>query len=267
MRDMNSLIASWAHVARPVIGMLHAPALPGAPHYQGNLQAVRDAVLRDADTLAESGVHGLMLENFFDAPFYPAMLPSETVSHLTALAVAVKSRVDLPLGINALRNDGMAALSIAHAAGAQFIRVNVLTGASVTDQGLIQGIAHILLRHQAHLRATDIRLFADIDVKHAAPLAPRPLAQEAKDTVQRGGADALILTGHATGSPADAARLNEAKSAGAPVFIGSGVTAQNIRDFLPQADGFIVGTSLKENGDPAAPVDSHRVRDLMQALK
>ncbi|HXD50949.1 MAG TPA: BtpA/SgcQ family protein, partial [Burkholderiales bacterium] len=148
---MGSLHPRWKNNRKIVIGMLHLPPLPGAPLFDGNLKRIRDSVLRDAETLATGGVHGLMMENFGDVPFYPDRVPASVVAQMTALACEVRGRVDLPLGINVLRNDGRSALAVAHACGASFIRVNVLCGARVADQGLIQGIAHDLLRERALL--------------------------------------------------------------------------------------------------------------------
>src|SRR2546430_14170914 len=164
------MLSLWPAATEPVIGMLHLPPLPGSPAYDlaGGMAALREAVLRDADALAAGGIHALMLENFGDVPFYPGRVPAHTVAAMTALAADVRQRFpELPLGINVLRNDGQSALAIAAAVGAHFIRVNVLCGARVADQGLLQGIAHDLLRDRALLRAQHVKIFADIDVKHS----------------------------------------------------------------------------------------------------
>jgi membrane complex biogenesis BtpA family protein len=261
------LPSSLFPVARPVIGMLHAPPLPGSPGGRfSQRQVVRDFVLRDAAALVEGGVHALMLENFGDAPFTAGRVPAETVAAMTWLAGEVRTQFDVPLGINALRNDGRSALAIAAAVGARFIRVNILTGARVTDQGLIEGIAHELLRDRDRLGA-DIAIFADVGVKHSAPLVPRPLSEEVPELLDRGGADALIVTGTATGSPADPALLNEVRRLASPhpVFVGSGVTAENLHEFR-EADGFIVGTAFKREGRVSEPVDVERVRAFVSAL-
>lgn len=262
------MLAEWLN-RTPIIGMLHAPPLPGSPHYGGSFTAVREHVLRDAETLVAGGTDGLMLENFGDAPFYPGRVPAETIASLTCLAAEVRRRLDVPLGINVLRNDGQAALAIAVAVGAAFIRVNILCSARVTDQGVISGIAHELLRDRARLGAAHVSILADVDVKHSAPLAPRPLAEEVHDLIERGGADALIVTGGATGSSADPETLSLVKrAAGAvPVFVGSGVTPETVDRYLPPADGFIVGTGLKVDGKAANPVDEARVRALAEAVK
>lgn len=266
---MPPLLDAWNNIPAPVIGMLHALPLPGAPAFSGEIAEIEQSLLRDAEALAGGGVHGLMLENFGDAPFYPRRVPALTVAHLTRLALAVRQRFDLPLGINVLRNDGLSALAIASAVGAAFIRVNIFCGARVTDQGVIQGIAHQLMRRRAVLGVTHIRIFADASVKHSAPLGPpRPLEDEIADMVQRGGADAVVVSGAGTGKATALEDVIRARAAaeGRPVLIGSGITSASIAQYRGHANGFIVGSSLKPNGDARQPVDAARVRELMQAL-
>ena len=265
----DTLLTAWTASLKPVIGMLHLGALPGSPKFGGDVVAVREAVLRDADALAAAGVHGLMMENFGDVPFHPGRVPVIVAAHMTAVAADVRRRFpQLPLGINVLRNDGRTALAVAHAAGADFVRVNVLCGGRLADQGILQGIAHDLLRDRAELRAESIRIFADVDVKHSAPLAARPLDDEVDDTIDRGLADALVVSGAGTGKPTDLGKVRAVKAAagGTPVFLGSGVTADTIEQFLPVADGFIVGTWFKAGGIAANPVDAGRVRELMRRV-
>ncbi len=267
-----ALLPEWTNVPKPVIGMLHLPPLPGAPRFTGDPGAVTQHALRDADALAAGGAHGLMLENYGDLPFFPGRVPAYVVAHLTAVACEVRRRFpQLPLGINVLRNDGRSAMAVAHAAGAQFIRVNVLTGARVADQGLLQGIAHDLLRDRALLRAEqDVRVLADVDVKHSAPLAPRPLEEEVADTVHRGLADGLIVSGVGTGRQTDPRHVADARRAArgaAPVFVGSGITADNVAQYLPHADGFIVGSAFKRDGDPINRVEVERVKALVALVR
>ena len=265
---MTTLLPQWPRSKKVVLGMIHLMPLPGSPRFGGDIARVRDAALRDAAALAEGGVDGLMIENFGDVPFYPGRVPSHVVAHMTAIAAAVRDRAGkLPLGINVLRNDGLSALSVAHAVGAEFIRVNVLCGARVADQGLLQGIAHDLLRERAMLGATDVKILADVDVKHSAPLASRELADEVDDTVKRGGADGVIVSGAGTGKKTAPDKVAAVKSyAGdTPVFVGSGVTAETIRSYTA-ADGFIIGTAFKQDGNPANPVEVDRVKSLRRAL-
>lgn len=266
---MKPLHPAWQGKRKVVIGMLHLPALPGSPRSSQTLAEIHDHLCRDAQALAEGGVDGLMMENFGDVPFYPDRVPAQVVAQMTALACAVRAQTDLPLGINVLRNDGRSALAIAQAAGASFIRVNVLCGARVTDQGLIQGIAHDLLRERALLGATEIKILGDVDVKHSAPLAERALEDEVDDLVHRALADAVVVSGAGTGKATDPEKARRVKAA-APdtaVFIGSGITTETISDFAENADGFIVGTALKKDGAAANAVAVQRVRELMERLR
>lgn len=263
----QSLCPAWSGIPRPVIGMLHLPALPGSPGFAGDLDAVRRHVLRDAQTLRAGGVHGLMIENFGDVPFYRDSVPTHTVTHMTALALAVQQSVDLPLGINVLRNDGLSALAVAHAVGAAYIRVNVLSGACLTDQGVITGKAAELMRYRKQIGADGVKVLADIRVKHAAPLAERPLDEEVDELVKRAAADGVIVSGTGTGRPTDPGQVAEVKrlAGGAPVLIGSGATPETLAQ-LAGADGFIVGSGFKPGGDTSQPIEQSRVEAFMAAL-
>jgi membrane complex biogenesis BtpA family protein len=170
--------------------------------------------------------------------------------------------VRMPFGVTVLRNDALSALAIAAATGAAFIRVNVHTGAMLTDQGIIEGDAYATLRKRAAL-APDVLLFADHLVKHATPLGAMDVVQSARDLRLRGLADALIVTGSETGAAADPARLHALREAvGAPLLIGSGLTAANA-DTFSEADGCIVGTSLQREG----AVDVALVEAVVRAFK
>jgi uncharacterized protein len=264
-----ALCPSWEKIDKPVIGMLHLPPLPGAPKHRREILAIRQAVLEDARALIRGGVHGLMLENFGDTPFFPGRVPTHTVTHMTVLAQAVRHETELPLGINVLRNDGLSALAIAQAVGASYIRVNVLSGACLTDQGVITGNAAELMRYRREIGAQDIKVFADVRVKHAAPLAERPLEDEVDELVQRACADAVIVSGSGTGRPTDPQSVREVKHSTqeTPVFIGSGATPQTLSALLPHADGFIVGSYFKRDGLLSEPVDLGRVEAFLEAIE
>ena len=263
------LLDAWANVRCPLVGMLHLPPLPGSPRGKLPVPAILRWVLADAEALVAGGVHGLLLENYGDVPFSPGRVDEVTVRTMAWLAMEVRRHFpDTPLGINVLRNDGMSALSVAYEAGASFIRVNVLAGARLTDQGVIQGIAYELLRERKRLGADRIKILADVAVKHSAPLAPRPIGDEAADLVHRALADGLIVTGPATGVAAelDDLRAVKAVSAGRPVFVGSGMTLETVHTVASLADGLIVGSWLKVDGDVAKPVDRQRVGQLVAAI-
>ncbi|MFM8269082.1 MAG: BtpA/SgcQ family protein [Pseudomonadota bacterium] len=252
---------------KPIIGMLHAPALPGSPNYKHSWKSALPFVLKDAYSLKNGGVNALLIENYGDLPFYPEAVPAETVAHLAVLARAVKQELKLPLGINVLRNDAISALAIAKAAGADFIRVNILTGARLTDQGIILGKAHEVLRYRKKIDAENIKVFADIAVKYSSALSERTLEAEVEETLHRSGADGLIVSGAGTGKPVNLERLKRVKqmSDSLPVWIGSGVTLENIDVLSPCADGFIVGSSLKPSLE--APIEEKKVKALVERLR
>jgi membrane complex biogenesis BtpA family protein len=230
------------------------------------MAAVREALHRDAEALAGGGVHALMIENFGDAPFYPGRVPASTVAAMTVLAAEVRAAYALPLGINVLRNDGESALAVAHAVGASFIRVNVLCGARVTDQGLVAGIAHDLLRQRAMPGSQAIQILADVNVKHSSPLGVSRLEDEVADTIERGLADAVVVSGTATGRATDLAEIERVRQAAGsvPLLVGSGVSTATLADYLPAVDAFIVGTAFKAGGVSTNRVDFQRVQQFMQ---
>lgn len=254
--------------ASPVVGMVHLPPLPGAPGFDGDRGAIRERAVADARALEAGGVDAVLVENFGDAPFHPEDVPKHTVADVSVLARRVVEAVDVPVGVNVLRNDADAALSAAAAAGGSFVRVNVHVGASVTDQGVLEGRAFETMRARDRL-AADVAVLADVDVKHATPLGGRPLAERIADVVERGLADGVVVSGTGTGRPADddvvaAVRETLADVApSTPLFVGSGVTSASIAETLSVADGAIVGTALKHGGETTNPVDVERVRELV----
>ena len=253
----------------PVIGMLHVPALPGSPGFAGSGEALAEAVLGDAQAWVSQGVDGLMLENFGDIPFFKDTASAQTVAHMTVLASAVgRAYPQVPLGINVLRNDVLSALAIAEAVGGCYVRVNVLCGAVLADQGVIEGRAAQVMRQRAAMGAKNVAVWADVAVKHAAPLADRPLDEQVQELTQRAMADAVIVSGTGTGKPTLVDDLTQVKAAAgaSPVLVGSGVTVENAAQMAQLADGLIVGSSVKYDSQTTAAVDPQRVRALMQAL-
>jgi membrane complex biogenesis BtpA family protein len=247
---------------RAVFGMVHLGALPGAPLFS-SLDAVIERAVRDARALRDGGCDGFVVENFGDRPFTRGRVEAETVAAMTRVIAEIASEVRLPFGVNVLRNDALSALAIATATGAAFIRINVHTGAMLTDQGIIEGDAYATLRKRAAL-APNVLIFADHLVKHATPLADVDPLQSARDLRLRGLADALIVTGAETGAAADPARLRNLRDHidDVPLLLGSGLNAANARDFA-DADGAIVGTSIQRDG----AVDTTLVQALTRAFK
>ncbi|WP_394742620.1 BtpA/SgcQ family protein [Natronococcus roseus] len=259
--------------SRPVIGMVHLPPLPGAPGYDvdDGREAIRERALKDARRLEAGGIDGIVVENFGDAPFYPEDVPTHTVAELTAIAAELTDAVDVPVGVNVLRNDAEAALSVAAAVGADFVRVNVHVGTAATDQGVLEGRAHETVRLRERI-AADVAILADVHVKHAAPVGEDDIGLAALETAERGCADGVIVSGPGTGAETaleDVERVAETLSEHGlevPVLVGSGVTSETLGDCLAAgADGVVVGTALKEGGETTNPVSSERVEELVAA--
>lgn len=262
-----------------LIGVVHLPPLPGDPGHPAaavgktGVAAALAFAWADAQALIEGGIDAIIVENFGSAPFAKGTRAEPTpiyqVAALTRFCAKIREAWSGPLGVNCLRNDARAALGIAAACELDFIRVNVHTGAFVTDQGLIEGEAADTLRLRDALGlATSTAILADVLVKHAAPLAPLDAKTATADLVKRGRADAVIVSGEATGAPVSAALLDEVRAAcedRAPVLLGSGLQLANATELGPRANGAIVGTSLKTDGRIDQPVDPKRVRALRQA--
>lgn len=256
---------------RGVIGVVHVPAMPGDPAYErGGFEGALAWAARDAAAIAAGGAQAIVVENFGSAPF-PKGTPEEPTppQAIAALALAVHEakRHGLPVGVNVLRNDVKSALGIAAATGAAFVRVNIHMGAYVTDQGVIEGRAYETLRYRDAIGARGVAIFADVRVKHAAPLAPRSIEAEVSDLVKRGLADAVIVTGEGTGAPVASDELERVRAAasGARVVIGSGLDEASAPRLSKLADAAIVGTWIKEDGDVRRPVDPARVARLVRA--
>lgn len=253
--------------ANPAIGVIHLMPLPASPRWQGDLNAVIARAEQEATALAAGGIHGIIVENFFDAPFPKSQVDPAVVSAMTVVVQRLSQLVPLPIGINVLRNDAKSAIAIAACTDASFIRVNVLTGVMATDQGLIEGQAHDLLRYRREL-GTDVKIFADVLVKHAQPVGAPDISSAVQETIHRGLADGVIVSGGMTGSPPSLKDLQMAKAAAgdAPVWIGSGANWDNVPQLIHAADGVIVSSSLKRKGDIQQPIDPIRARQFVTAL-
>lgn len=248
----------------PIIGMAHLRPLPGSPQYRGErIDSIIDAAMVDAQALEAGGAAAVMVENFYDAPFALCQAPRHTIAAMTLCASAVRQAVSIPVGVNVLRNDARAAIAIAHLCGAGFVRINVFVGAAVTDQGIIQGAAREAVLYRKELSA-EIQLWADVFVKHAVQLGPGAIETAAKDALERGLADALIVSGDATGAATSIEDLQRVRSAApqARVLIGSGFDAESAASLVPLATGAIVGTSLQVDGR----IEADRVRALRMAV-
>ena len=245
--------------------MVHLGPLPGAPRYGGDLEAVVTAAVTDARTLIDAGLDAVLVENFGDAPFFSDDVPKTTVAAMTR-AVGAVTALGVPTGVNVLRNDALAAIAVAAATGAAFIRVNVLSGVMFTDQGTITGRAAEVARLRSAL-APQVQVFADVFVKHATPPPGLTVERATADLWERSGADAIVVSGPGTGKPVDRSHLEGVAAAapGAPIYIGSGATAESAAQLLQVCTGLIVGTAVKRDGVTTAPVDADRARAFVRA--
>lgn len=255
------------HTSQPIIGVVHLLPLPTSARWGGNLNAIIDRAEQEAVALISGGVNGIIIENFFDAPFPKNRVDPAVVSAMTAIVTRLMELVSVPIGINVLRNDSLSAMAIASCTGAAFIRVNVLSGVMATDQGLIEGCAHELLRYRRELGA-DVKIMADVLVKHAQPLSASDLTYAVRETIERGLADAVILSGLATGDPPSLEDLRLAKAAAGniPTIVGSGASFKNISNLIQFADGVIVSSSLKRQGKIENSIDPIRVSQFVEAM-
>lgn len=247
--------------------MIHLRALPGAPRFDGDFEAVIGAAVSDARACEDGGADALIIENFGDVPFTRGAVAPVTIAAMAAAGRAVTEAVSLPVGFNVLRNDAIAALGLCAACRGSFVRVNVLAGSAVTDQGIIEGDAYQVLRERQAM-SPGARILADVHVKHAVPLGVADIGLAARDTLDRGLADALIVSGTGTGITVDCNDLRRVREAcpRAIIYVGSGATADNAAGLLQHADGLIVGSALKEDATHRAPISTYAVRRMRVAI-
>jgi len=254
---------------RPLLGVVHLGPLPSSCRHR-SMDEVLAAAVRDAKAFARGGFDGLVVENYGDAPFHKGTredpVTPDVPAALALVAHSIRTATGLPIAVNCLRNDGVAALGAAAVAGARWVRVNVLAGAYVTDQGLIEGEAARLFAYRKQLGIA-VDVLADVQVKHAAPLGEFELAVAAKDLAERSGAAGIVVSGARTGEAVDPETLSEVRAAVGrfPIWLGSGLTPDNAAQLWRRCDGAFVGTWCKRDGRVSEPVDPARVRTLRRA--
>ncbi len=251
---------------KPLIGVVHVLALPGTPSHDRTLADIIRAAAQEAGIYRDEGIDGIMVENMHDAPYLKGRVGPEIVASMTAVAAAVRAAVpDLPMGIQILAGANQEALAVAQAAGLDFVRAEGFVFAHVADEGIVESSAGELLRYRRAIGAERVQVWADVKKKHSAHAITADVSlAETVQAVAFFRGDAVIITGRVTG---DAPALDDvvaAKAAGElPVLLGSGLTPDNLARYWEAADGFIVGSYLKEGGSWANPVDPERVRKMV----
>ncbi len=254
-----------------LIGVIHLPPLPGSVQYGGHCTPLENIVataVEEASLLQEAGFSAILIENFNDVPYPKIKAEPETIASITIIVREVVDSVKIPVGISILRNCALDSLAVAHVTGASFIRVNVLSHACVTDQGIIEGIAVDLHRKRQFLNANHVKILADVDVKHSTPLDMRPVEERALELETRSLTDVVLVTGSRTGTSPSLESLKRIRSfVSVPLLVASGVNEDNMRDFITLCDGFIVGSAIKRDGKAGNPVDPERTRKLASAFE
>lgn len=252
--------------AKSIVGMIHVQALPGTPAGRYAPAEVIDQAVQEARLYAASGVDALMIENMHDRPYLNGAVGPEIVAAMTAVGCAVRHAVSLPLGVQVLAGANSEALAVALACGAQWVRVENFVFSHVADEGLMPtAAAGPLLRYQRQIGANGVRILADIKKKHSSHSITADVdLLETAHAAEFFGADGVIVTGTATGRPVDAEDLRALRGKlKIPVWVGSGVTPQQLPEIWGLADGFVVGSWFKQAGEWSNPIDRARVDELL----
>src|SRR5258708_5976894 len=258
--DRAGIIQAMCGVRRALIGVIHVAALPGTPEAQLPVAQIAEAAVADARIYRAAGFDALIIENMHDRPYLKGAVGPEIVATMTAIGAEVRRAVALPLGVQVLAGANQAALAVAHACGAAFVRVEGFVFAHVADEGLIESCAGSLLRYRRAIGAENVRVFADIKKKHSAHAitADVDIVETAK-AAEFFQANGVIVSGVSTGRPADASEVEAVSSAvSIPTLIGSGITPEHIGSYSSAA-AFIVGSSVKQDGLSENPLDERPV--------
>jgi len=266
--DRRHTIRALFGTPRALIGVVHVRALPGTPASRDSVDAIVERAAAEARLYARAGFHAIVIENMHDRPYLKRRVGPEIVAGMTAVGRELRRAVSLPLGVQILAGANREALAVALACGASFVRVEGFVFAHVADEGLIESDAGELLRYRKAIGAEAVRVFADVKKKHSAHAltADVDIAETAR-AAEFFLADGVIVSGPATGRPADPLEVRAvAEAVGVPTLIGSGITPENLADYA-EADAFLVGSSVKRGGRWSGELDPGRLRALARAFR
>src|SRR5688572_534581 len=248
--------------------MIAVLPLPGSPLYDGDDQRVIDEALADLDIYKKAGVDSVLLENDHDLPYIQPPLDKKGIALMTRICREARKRFDGPIGVQMLEAANVTSLEIAAEADLDYIRVEAFVFAHVGGSGVINGSAGKILRRRKELKAEHVRVFADVKKKHGSHSLTMDL--DIKDEIMQAEfflADGVIVTSQFTGINPDKSDLIKAKRATKlPILIGSGMTAENIQEYLPLADGFIVGSYFRRDGKFLEKLEPERLHRFMKVF-
>lgn len=251
----------------PIVGMVHLLPLPGTPDFDGDLSAIYDRAQQDAQALIDAGVDAMIVENFGDEPYFIGEPSAAQFAIMARAASLVRQMSDTPMGINVQFNAWEAEIALAYACEAEFVRVEVFVDTVLMAQGTVQPCAAQVTRYRKALGAMDVQLWADIQTKYTQNIIPQAITQSAQDAVNA-GADALIVTGAATGQATPLSVVSEVKAVtDTSVLVGSGANLDTLAEVIQTADGAIVGSSLKVDGNAKNAVSLERTKAFMDKAR
>jgi len=254
--------------SKKMIGMVHLQALPGTPFNKYSMHDIITKAVHEAKLLETYGFDAIMIENMHDVPYLNRQVGPEIVASMAVIAAAVRNAVRIPVGIQVLAGANQEAVAIANATDLAFCRCEGFVFSHVADEGLMNSDAGTLLRYRRHINAQQVAIYADIKKKHSSHSITADVSlEETGKAAQYFGADAVIVTGTATGEPTNPEDVRAVKSAVTiPVYVGSGTTDKNLGDLWNIADGFIVGSFLKREGLWSNDLDIDRIKRFMTAV-
>jgi len=252
-----------------IIGMVHIEALPGTPAHSKPITDIINIAIEEATKLQDAGVDAILIENMHDVPYLKKNVGPEIVACMTAIAVELRKRIHLPIGIQILAGANKDALSVSLAAGLDFIRAEGFVFAHLADEGYMESCAGELLRYRKLIGAEHILIFTDVQKKHSSHAITSDISmKEHVETASYFRSDGIIITGSSTGKEAliDDVRIAK-QSTNLPIIIGSGITATNIENYWDFADAFIVGSGFKFDGKWENSISEERIKLFMNKVK
>jgi len=255
-------------IEKPLIAMAHVPALPGTPSYDANsgVRGLVRHVREEVTVLVDAGFDAVMFCNEHDRPY---TLKADLAAAAVMARVVTECRPEaVPFGVDYLW-DAECALAAAVATEAAFIR-EVATGAWESDMGQFVPNAADLLRRRRWLDAGGLAIFMNVTPEFASTTGHRSPAEVARSVAVSSLPDAILVSGPMAGaepSPSIVAEIRDAVPAELPVLLNTGARPDNIAAYLEFADGCVVGSSLKVDGDTWNRVDPSRAKAFVAAAR